>query len=446
MMMSSQSTSVSALSQTAAELCAADAARPRLQCPPFDALCGGLPVQGITEIAGESSAGKTQLCMTMAIKATFPVELGGLGGDVLYINTEDKFPMGRLESLAVAMCGATLGAPPPSAVMSRIHFRNVDDVAALQLAVNQLPSAVAKHRVKLVIVDSLAAPLRAADTPTSAAAAKRGGSKEQVNAQDKSKLIFMIGSQLKALNTGCVPRVATASQSSSSGAASAAVAPPDTQPPCIVVVNQVSDVVLRDGTESEWMARASAMLPVYTGVTVSSGGSAGGAGAGAGAAPGVQSLTPAASTRADSPGPTGTSLPSTTSLVSISTSFTPVYVLQHKVAAYSNGRFLHPSLGLSWDSCVTTRFLMTHPRGGAGTGTSVGGGATVTITTVKPTGSTGTGSSTAGGHSSAGTTVTATVRHMYLLRSPAAAPAAIAYAVTQEGLVTAGPPLELPCC
>lgn len=43
-------------------------------------LKGGVAVQGITEIAGESGSGKTQLCLQMALTVQYPVLCGGLKG------------------------------------------------------------------------------------------------------------------------------------------------------------------------------------------------------------------------------------------------------------------------------------------------------------------------------------------------------------------------------
>jgi DNA-repair protein XRCC3 len=43
-------------------------------------LRGGISVLGITEIAGESSSGKTQLCLQMALTVQYPVIYGGLSG------------------------------------------------------------------------------------------------------------------------------------------------------------------------------------------------------------------------------------------------------------------------------------------------------------------------------------------------------------------------------
>jgi RecA/RadA recombinase len=43
-------------------------------------LRGGVAVQGITEITGESSSGKTQFCLQLALTVQYPVIYGGLIG------------------------------------------------------------------------------------------------------------------------------------------------------------------------------------------------------------------------------------------------------------------------------------------------------------------------------------------------------------------------------
>lgn len=50
-------------------------------CPLLDkALHGGLLVPGVTEIAGTSAAGKTQLCLQLCLTVQLPREKGGLEG------------------------------------------------------------------------------------------------------------------------------------------------------------------------------------------------------------------------------------------------------------------------------------------------------------------------------------------------------------------------------
>ena len=43
-------------------------------------LYGGLLVPGVTEIAGTSAAGKTQLCLQFCLTVQLPRERGGLNG------------------------------------------------------------------------------------------------------------------------------------------------------------------------------------------------------------------------------------------------------------------------------------------------------------------------------------------------------------------------------
>lgn len=72
-----------------------------LQCPVLDALLGGgLPCRLVTEVFGESAAGKTQLCMQLLLGCQLPVSSGGLEGSSLCIYTEGRFPIKRLMQLA----------------------------------------------------------------------------------------------------------------------------------------------------------------------------------------------------------------------------------------------------------------------------------------------------------------------------------------------------------
>lgn len=50
-----------------------------LGCPVLDDLLrGGIPLTGITEIAGESSAGKTQIGLQLCLTVQYPYQYGGL--------------------------------------------------------------------------------------------------------------------------------------------------------------------------------------------------------------------------------------------------------------------------------------------------------------------------------------------------------------------------------
>ena len=53
-------------------------------------LRGGIAVGNITELVGESTAGKTQFSLQLLVTAQLPPSLGGLGGRSLYIHTEPQ--------------------------------------------------------------------------------------------------------------------------------------------------------------------------------------------------------------------------------------------------------------------------------------------------------------------------------------------------------------------
>jgi RecA/RadA recombinase len=44
----------------------------------------------MTEVAGEYGSGKTQLCYTLCITANLPFNKGGLNGNVMFIDTDQK--------------------------------------------------------------------------------------------------------------------------------------------------------------------------------------------------------------------------------------------------------------------------------------------------------------------------------------------------------------------
>ncbi|KAG0229521.1 DNA repair protein xrcc3 [Actinomortierella wolfii] len=60
---------------------------------------GGIMTRSITEIVGESSAGKTQLCLQLCLTVQLPRHLGGLDGSVVWLSTEGKFAYTRLEAM-----------------------------------------------------------------------------------------------------------------------------------------------------------------------------------------------------------------------------------------------------------------------------------------------------------------------------------------------------------
>ena len=58
-------------------------------------LKGGIETQAITEIAGEFGSGKSQICYTLCVTANTPLDRKGLGGNVIFIDTENTFQVGE---------------------------------------------------------------------------------------------------------------------------------------------------------------------------------------------------------------------------------------------------------------------------------------------------------------------------------------------------------------
>ncbi|XP_037756964.1 DNA repair protein XRCC3 isoform X3 [Chelonia mydas] len=94
-----------------------------LGCSLLDSLLrGGIPVVGITELAGESSAGKTQISLQLCLSVQYPYEYGGLESGAVYICTEDVFPNKRLQQLIDQQ--HKFRADVPLDVIQKIKFGN----------------------------------------------------------------------------------------------------------------------------------------------------------------------------------------------------------------------------------------------------------------------------------------------------------------------------------
>ncbi|KAM4632796.1 DNA repair protein XRCC3 isoform 1-T2 [Polymixia lowei] len=137
-----------------------------LSCPVLDALLrGGLPLRGITELAGQSGAGKSQLGLQLCLSVQFPQQYGGLNSGAVYICTEDSFPIRRLQQL-VSQQGHLRPEVPQDLLHNipftdNIYIHHAADLVALQTCVSQrLPILLARGRVRLLVVDSVAALFR----------------------------------------------------------------------------------------------------------------------------------------------------------------------------------------------------------------------------------------------------------------------------------------------
>ncbi|HOG98436.1 MAG TPA: DNA repair and recombination protein RadA, partial [Methanothrix soehngenii] len=69
-------------------------------CKSFDELLGGgMETQAIVELYGEFGCGKTQVAHQLAVNIQLPVEMGGLNGSVIIIDTENTFRPERIDQM-----------------------------------------------------------------------------------------------------------------------------------------------------------------------------------------------------------------------------------------------------------------------------------------------------------------------------------------------------------
>jgi len=114
---------------------------------------GGLPVGSLVEVYGEPGVGKTQMVLHLSINALLPPREGGLGGSVVYVDTEGGFSPERVSTMAKAR-----GLDPES-VLRRVSVAQVRTVEALLVSLSRAREQV-RGGASLVVVDSLLSPFR----------------------------------------------------------------------------------------------------------------------------------------------------------------------------------------------------------------------------------------------------------------------------------------------
>ncbi|GAN05547.1 DNA repair protein XRCC3-like [Mucor ambiguus] len=146
-------------------------------------LHGGISLGMITEIVGESSSGKTQLALQLALTAQKPKSEGGLEGAAVYIHSEGPFPSNRLDQLV-----SQYPASKQQQLKNSIHtIRIRTSEEQYQVLAYQLPAFLERHpNIKVILIDSISAIYR------SEPASER-------NKFDKMSEICELGSRLKKL-------------------------------------------------------------------------------------------------------------------------------------------------------------------------------------------------------------------------------------------------------
>ena len=96
-------------------------------------LGGGIKTQALTEFAGEFGSGKSQLCHTLSVIANIPKEKGGLGGNVLFIDTENTF-----RRILIHQVAQTYGITDPEKILSSIFVCRIYNSSHLEFVIKNL--------------------------------------------------------------------------------------------------------------------------------------------------------------------------------------------------------------------------------------------------------------------------------------------------------------------
>lgn len=117
--------------------------------------------QGLTELVGGAGMGKTQACMTLAVQAAVLHRQGDRFAGVVYIDSESAFSPSRLVEIAQNSYPAIFNTDDSiTKLMSSILVFRENSTQKLLNRVTQLESLIIENDVKLIVVDSIASPVR----------------------------------------------------------------------------------------------------------------------------------------------------------------------------------------------------------------------------------------------------------------------------------------------
>ena len=120
-----------------------------------DMIGGGIETNSITESYGKFSSGKTQLGFQLTVNAQQTREKSGLGGNVLFIDTEGTFRPERIKEIAKN------SGLDPEEVLKNIIYVRAQTTEQQILTVERADKLIQEKNIKLIVVDSLTALFRA---------------------------------------------------------------------------------------------------------------------------------------------------------------------------------------------------------------------------------------------------------------------------------------------
>lgn len=123
-----------------------------------NALAGGLPLGYLTEITGESGVGKTQFLLTLCLA----VQLPPTNRNALYISTEAPLQTTRLAQIIKSHPSIKDLPITEQPALDRILSISTPDLESQEHILRyQVPVAIRRHNIGLVVIDSITANYRA---------------------------------------------------------------------------------------------------------------------------------------------------------------------------------------------------------------------------------------------------------------------------------------------
>jgi DNA repair protein RadA len=133
----------------------------------FDELLGGgMETQSIVELYGEFGSGKTQVGHQLAVNVQLPLEMGGLHGSAVIIDTENTFRPERIAQMVKGLEALDGASRAPEDFLRNIHVaRAYNSNHQILLAESAMELAErlreTEYPVRLLVVDSVTAHFRA---------------------------------------------------------------------------------------------------------------------------------------------------------------------------------------------------------------------------------------------------------------------------------------------
>jgi DNA repair protein RadA len=116
---------------------------------------GGFSTGKLTEVFGPFKSGKTNLAHTLAVTVQLPKNKGGLGGATAYIDSENTFSQEKIKRIAKRF------GLDPKKVLSQIFHARIYSSDHQEQMIGKAETLCKTRNVRLIIVDSLMALMRA---------------------------------------------------------------------------------------------------------------------------------------------------------------------------------------------------------------------------------------------------------------------------------------------